>query len=85
MLVQVERVLAPGGHATFVVGNSCLKDVFIRNSEGVARAAALAGLALVDLRERDLPDAGRYLPMTAQGALSKRMRTETVMTFRLAA
>ncbi|WP_067651950.1 hypothetical protein [Dokdonella koreensis] len=83
MLTQVERVLKTSGQATFVVGNSCLKEVFIRNSEGVAKAAELAGLTLAQLRERELPTGSRYLPMTAHGALSKRMRTETVMTFKL--
>ncbi|WP_372380081.1 hypothetical protein [Xanthomonas sp. NCPPB 1062] len=82
MLKQVERVLSNTGHATFVVGNSCLKDIFIRNSDGVAEAAARAGLVLTETRERDLPAGSRYLPMTAHGSLSKRMRTETVMTFR---
>lgn len=82
MLKQVERVLSSTGHATFVVGNSCLKDIFIRNSDGVAEAAAHAGLVLTETRERDLPAGSRYLPVTAYGSLSKRMRTETVMTFR---
>lgn len=82
MLCQVEHVLSRNGHATLVVGNSCLKGVFIRNSDGVAEAARQAGLVLMDTRERDLPAKSRYLPVTAQGALSKRMRTETIMTFR---
>ncbi|MBL8261059.1 MAG: hypothetical protein JNM58_01440 [Xanthomonadaceae bacterium] len=81
MLIQVERVLTLRGQATFVVGNSCLKEIFIRNSEGVVKAAEFAGLRLTQVRERELPTASRYLPMTTQGALSKRMRTETVMTF----
>src|SRR3546814_10630592 len=84
MLEQVERVLKPSGQATLVIGNSCLKNVFIQNSEGVAKAAELAGLTLAQTRERELPMGSRYLPMTAHGALSKRMRTETVMTFSLA-
>lgn len=82
MLSQVERVISSTGHATFVVGNSCLKDIFIRNSDGVAEAAIRSGLILTETRERDLPAGSRYLPMTAHGSLSKRMRTETVMTFR---
>ncbi|GHD68908.1 DNA modification methyltransferase [Luteimonas padinae] len=83
MLSQVERVLSGHGHATFVVGNSCLKDTFIRNSDGVAQAARQSGLVLVSTRERELPPGSRYLPMPTRGALSKRMRTETVMTFRV--
>ncbi|TXI48875.1 MAG: hypothetical protein E6Q50_09275 [Lysobacter sp.] len=81
VLEEAARVLKPGGSATYVVGNSCLKNVFIHNSEGVARAGTLAGLSLIEVRERDLPAASRYLPVTAAGSLSKRMRTETVLTF----
>lgn len=84
MMAQSARVLKTTGRATYVVGNSCLKDAFIRNSDGVARAGELAGLTLVGSRERELPAGSRYLPMTAQGSLSKRMRTETVLTFQLA-
>lgn len=81
MCREIARVLKPGGTATFVVGNSCLKDVFIKNSKGVAQCAALAGLQLRDERERELPVRSRYLPLTGAGHLSKRMRTESVMTF----
>jgi hypothetical protein len=76
--------LAPTGRAVFVVGNSCLKDQFIHNANGVAQAARLAGLRVVSRRERELPHASRYLPMTNDGTLSKRMRTETVLTFEAA-
>lgn len=85
MMRQAARVLRPSGTATYVLGNSCLKDAFIRNSDGVARAAHHAGLALVQTSERDLPASSRYLPMTDTGSLSKRMRTETILTFQPAA
>lgn len=81
MMSQAARVLRPAGRATYVLGNSCLKDAFIRNSDGVARAGELAGLRLVDETVRDLPASSRYLPVTATGTLSKRMRTETILTF----
>jgi DNA modification methylase len=83
MMRQAARVLRPTGTATYVLGNSCLKDAFIRNSDGVARAAHHAGLTLVQTTERDLPTSSRYLPMTDTGSLSKRMRTETILSFRL--
>jgi hypothetical protein len=85
MMAQAARVLRPSGTATYVLGNSCLKDTFIHNSEGVAKAGLHAGLNLVAVDERDLPSSSRYLPMTATGSLSKRMRTETILTFRRAA
>lgn len=81
MTAEVARVLRPGGVATYVVGNSCLKGVFVRNADGVAKAAELAGMHVKELRERDLPESSRYLPMTDAGSLSKRMRTETVLTY----
>ncbi|HEV2679323.1 MAG TPA: hypothetical protein VGV14_02380 [Rhodanobacter sp.] len=81
LLAESVRVLTPTGRAVFVVGNSCLKDQFIHNANGVAKAAQLAGLRVVTRKERELPHANRYLPLTADGTLSKRMRTETVLTF----
>ena len=81
MMNQAARVLRKGGTATYVLGNSCLKDTFIRNSEGVAKAGVQAGLSLANVAERDLPAASRYLPVTQSGSLSKRMRTETILTF----
>lgn len=80
MVSEIARVLKTGARATFVVGNSCLRDVFIRNSEAVATAARLAGLTLVSETERPLPLRSRYLPMTSE-PLGKRMRTETILTF----
>lgn len=80
---EVARVLKEGACATFVVGNSCLKGIFIKNAEGLARVALAAGLKEVARSERDLPQASRYLPVTGV-TLAKRMRTETVLTFRRA-
>lgn len=81
LLSESARVLAPAGRAVFVVGNSCLQDQFIHNANGVAQAARIAGLRVVSRRERELPLASRYLPLTNDGTLSKRMRSETVLTF----
>ena len=81
LLAESARVLSPSGRAVFVVGNSCLKEQFIHNANGVAQAARQAGLKVVSRRERELPHASRYLPMTNDGSLSKRMRTESILTF----
>lgn len=80
MIAEIARVLKAGGRATFVVGNSCLRGVFIRNSAAVAAAARSAGLRLTGETERPLPTQSRYLPMTSV-PLGKRMRTETVLSF----
>lgn len=79
---EIYRVIKPGGRATFVVGNSCLKNVFIHNSKGLAYCASRSGLVALRTQERELPVRNRYLPMTATGSLSKRMRTECILTFR---
>ncbi|MFZ6769650.1 hypothetical protein ACO0LM_21560 [Undibacterium sp. Di26W] len=81
MVSEIARVTKPGGTATFVVGNSCLKGIFIQNSAGVAIAASMHGLKELRTYERDLPSNSRYLPMTKDGALGKRMRTETIISF----
>ena len=76
---EVSRVLKPGGSATFVVGNSCLKDVFVSNSGAICRSATLNGLTIRGQSERALPRSQRYLPITDDGALGKRIRTETIL------
>lgn len=85
LMSEVARVVKPDGRAILVVGNSCLRDTFIRNSEGVIAAAKSAGLRLSQQVERNLPANKRYLPSVGNSALAKRMRTETVLTFKHAA
>ena len=80
MVHEIARVLKAGARATFVMGDSCLRDVFIRNSAAVATAAEFAGLSVVSQTERPLPVRSRYLPMTST-QLGKRMRTETILSF----
>lgn len=80
LAIEVARVLKAGAHATFVVGNSCLRNVFILNSAAVSAAARLTGLTLISEVQRPLPVRNRYLPMTSN-TLGKRMRTETILTF----
>ena len=79
MTAEIARVLKPAGRATFVVGNSCIKGRFVDNARGVAAAAEMAGMTISGSRERDLPNASRYLPVSGDN-LSKRMRTETILT-----
>jgi DNA modification methylase len=80
MMSEMKRVLRPGGTATLVVGNSCLRSVFLSNSNLVHHAALAAGFKLKNSTERPLPDGSRYLPTNVAGSLGKRMRTETVLT-----
>lgn len=81
MTSEICRVLKPGCLTTFVVGNSCIKGSFINNASGVVASAECAGMTIITRRERDLPAASRYLPISGE-SLSKRMRTETVLVCR---
>jgi hypothetical protein len=66
------------------MGNSCLKGIFIQNSEGLIAAGELIGLSKTCRTERDLPSGSRYLPTPTSGALSKRMRKEVIVTLQKA-
>ena len=81
---EISRVLKPGGKCVFVVGNSCLKEVFINNSQAVAMASQLAGLKLVEETVRELPSGSRYLPISVaqDNSLGRRMRNEVVMVLK---
>ncbi|WP_276348831.1 hypothetical protein [Daejeonella sp. JGW-45] len=84
ILKESARVLKPECKATFVVGNSCLQGIYIENTSIVKEAAGRFGLKLVKSEEREIPENKRYLPPPnagEQSVLSKRMRTEAVMTF----
>jgi hypothetical protein len=83
LMSEMARVLKSDGKAILIVGNSCLKGQFIRNSGGVTRAGEMVGLRLRGELERELPHRNRYLPMpkVGEGSLGKRMRTETILTF----
>lgn len=81
MVSEVSRVMKSGGRATFVVGNSCLKGVFVSNADGLAKAATMCGMSAIEAYERELPMQSRYLPMTTSGSLGKRMRTESILVF----
>lgn len=84
MTAEIFRVLKPKGTATLVVGNSCLKGTFVKNSDGVSAAAKENGLQLVSEDIRELPQKHRYLPTPKQqdAPLGKRMKTESIITFR---
>lgn len=85
LMEEINRVIKSDGKAILVVGNSCLKDIFIKNTEAVIAAAQLVGLQLEAKRTRKLPRNSRYLPTPTRNdrsSLSKRMRTESVLHFR---
>jgi hypothetical protein len=79
---EIARVLVPGGRATFVVGNSTLRGVFIKNSRAISLIGPKYGLNLLSSWTRKLPSNRRYLPPPSVGCtdIQNRMRTEVVIT-----
>lgn len=81
---QCSRVLKRNGKATFVIGNTSQNGVYIENTSIASEAAKKFGLALVDVKKREIPQNRRYLPPPTAKELSSfknRMKTEAVMTF----
>ena len=81
---QIRRALKPNGRAVLVVGDSFVRGVYIANSTVVMKLAQLEGLRLLRRVERSLPPDSRYLPppnANVGTALSKRLRSEVVLTF----
>jgi DNA modification methylase len=81
---ELYRVLVPNGKVVLVVGNSCLRGVFVENALLVTAAAQNAGFSVMSREERELPPNRRYLPPPSSckvSTLEKRMRTESVLTF----
>jgi DNA modification methylase len=84
LMKEIARVLKPQGRALLVVGNSCLKGVFIKNTMAVTAAAEIVGLKFVSEDVRDLPANSRYLPPPSAAntsTLTNRMRTESLLAF----
>ncbi|RAQ94325.1 TRM11 family methyltransferase [Thermogemmatispora tikiterensis] len=83
LLAEMRRVLRPGGRAIVVLGNSCLRGVFLQNARLFWLLAQRQGFQLERWVERELPPNRRYLPppRTAhQALLKRRMHTETIVT-----
>ncbi|WAC21109.1 hypothetical protein OVA24_06895 [Luteolibacter sp. SL250] len=83
LMSEISRTLKSDGKAVLVVGDSCLKGVFIKNSGCFIKAAEMVGMRLSKRAEREIPANRRYLPMPARDGsqLAARMRSEVVLTF----
>lgn len=84
---EAYRVLKKGSVGTYVMGNSTIRGVYVRNSELLKRAGVLAGFKILAETERDIPDHRRYMPINvnAGNSLASRMRTEHVIDFKKSA
>jgi tRNA G10 N-methylase Trm11 len=84
-LGECARVLRRNGYAIFVVGDSSVRGVFIRNSDGVIELAANHGFSLVSRVVRPIAENRRYLPppdsQQSGKRLQSRMREEVILKF----
>lgn len=82
-MIETARVLKRAGKATYVVGDSNIRGIYIPNHQMLISAAQRAGLELIETTEREIPNNRRYLPTpkSKKKAFGGRMRTEHILTF----
>ena len=84
---ECRRVMRRSAQAVFVVGDSAIKGVFVRNSEGLIQLGKENGLTILSKKTRPIPDNRRYLPppkkQGANNQIHNRMREEVILTFSL--
>jgi len=85
VLSECRRVLKDSGQALFVIGNSAIRGVRIKNSEALIRLAQKGGFKLSSRTSRPLPESRRYLPppssKKAGQRMQNRMREEVILRF----
>jgi DNA modification methylase len=85
VLRECARVLKRNCQAIFVVGNSSIQGIFIKNSEAIIQLATNHGFSLVSKTFRPLAENRRYLPppnlQQSGKQLQRRMREEVILKF----
>jgi hypothetical protein len=85
VLSECKWVLKPNGSLVFVVGDSEVRGVYVRNSDGIIRLAERSGFKLVSRKKRQIKTRRRYMPppdsSKSGDRMSKRMREESVIVF----
>ncbi len=85
VLKECARVIKKNGNAIFVVGDSALHGVFIKNSDGLINLAVNHGFSLVSRVVRPIAENKRYLPppnlQQTGEQLQRRMREEVILKF----
>lgn len=85
VMKECARVLKGKGRAIFVVGDSAIRGVFVKNSEALVRLAESHGMSPVSRSTRALETSRRYLPppdsKKAGGKMQTRMREEVILQF----
>jgi len=82
---EVRRVLKREGLAVFVIGDSTVRGVFIKNSDGLIHLAQRNGLQLISKTTRPIPINRRYLPppdlIISGSKMQGRMKEEVILKF----
>ena len=80
---EAYRVLKPTRRATYVIGNSRIKGHEVKNLDLLISAARQSGFDVVKHFARQIPESRRYMPLLncRENRLSKRMKTEHIITF----
>jgi len=85
VMQEIRRVLKSNGQAVIVIGDSTIRNVYIRNSCALEYLGKQYGLRVISKECRPIPDSRRYLPPPAlvshEGAMKNRMRNEIILTF----
>jgi len=85
VMKECARVLKRKGRAIFVVGDSAIRGVFVKNSEALLWLAKSHGMSPVSRTTRPLEARRRYLPPPesekAGGRMQTRMREEVILQF----
>jgi DNA modification methylase len=85
VMKECSRVLKVNGKAIFVVGDSTIRGVFIKNSDAMTSLAKHYGLTLVSYTTRPIETRRRYLPppesIKAGDRMQNRMREEVILHF----
>jgi DNA modification methylase len=86
VMAEIKRVLTKDGRAVFVIGDSTIRGVFVKNSKLIKYLATEYSLSLQSATRRRLPERHRYLPppnhKKSGMELQRRIREEVILTFR---
>ena len=79
---EIARVTRTGGKIFWVIGDSTMRGIFVKNSNAIASLCRNAGIEVTKRRTRVIPESRRYLPPPKKGspnAIEKRMRKEVIL------
>lgn len=85
MLIEMRRLLKPGGTLVLVLADSIVRGIEVQSSAIFGRVAAQHGFRPKAREVREIPQDRRYLPIhSSSKALARRMKQEIVQVFEAA-